>query len=48
LTFLFSSIANTKYDSAAAHQSSRQADTRYEPAATVLSASGDQTAVVQS
>ena len=28
-------IANTKYDSAAADQSSRQADTRHEPAAAV-------------
>ena len=33
----FSPIANTKYDSAAADQSSRQADTRHEPAATVQS-----------
>jgi hypothetical protein len=31
----FRSIANTKYDSAAAVQSSRQADTRHEPAAVV-------------
>ena len=33
----FSPIANTKYDSAAADQSSRQADTRHKPAATVQS-----------
>jgi hypothetical protein len=33
----FSLLANTKYDSAAADQSSRQADTTHEPAATVQS-----------
>jgi hypothetical protein len=33
----FSLIANIKYDSAAADQSSRQADTRHDPAATVQS-----------
>jgi hypothetical protein len=31
----FISAANTKYNSAAADQSSRQADTRHKPAATV-------------
>ena len=46
----FSPLANTKYDSAAADQSSRQADTRLELAvySPVFSASRYQTAVVQS
>jgi hypothetical protein len=34
---IFSCIANTKYDSAAVDQWSRQADTRHKPAATVQS-----------